>query len=133
MDFTADSEAKILQKILPKCVDLLHVNDIKDYLFSSEAITLDEYEKLCLDDTQRNHARNIMLILMRKGPDCATQLLQALEKSVSSQSPQSSHYELIRELKKELGLLEDSMNGHQHQVVNGTHGKLALYVFVVHT
>ena len=97
-----DSGPQILQKLLPSYLELLHVEDVKPHLLAGGAITIHEYEEIQISTsfpTQRALAERLLVLLMRKGPDCAIHLLQALEKTVQCVSPQLSHYQLITELK----------------------------------
>jgi len=101
-DFKMDSGPQILQKLLPSCLELLHVEDVKPHLLAGGAITIHEYEEIQISTslpTQRALAERLLVVLMRKGPDCAIHLLQALEVSVQCVSPQLSHYQLISALK----------------------------------
>ena len=97
-----ESQCNILWRLLPSCLELLHVQDVKPHLLSAKVITFNEYEELTIGPllhTQRDLAEKLLLIMARKGPSCAAQLLQALELSVECQSPQVSHYPLITMLK----------------------------------
>jgi len=101
-DFKMDSGPQILQKLLPSCLELLHVEDVKPHLLAGGAITIHEYEEIQISTslpTQRALAERLLVVLMRKGPDCAIHLLQALEMTVQCVSPQLSHYQLISALK----------------------------------
>lgn len=97
-----DSGPQILQKLLPSCLELLHVEDVKPHLLAGGAITIHEYEEIQISPslpTQRALAEKLLVVLMRKGPNCAIHLLQALEMTVQCVSPQLSHYQLISALK----------------------------------
>lgn len=97
-----DSGPQILQKLLPSCLELLHVEDVKPHLLAGGTITIHEYEEIQISPslpTKRALAERLLVVLMRKGPDCAIHLLQALEVSVQCVSPQLSHYQLISALK----------------------------------
>ncbi len=92
--------------LFPSLVDFLHVGDVKHYLLSEKAITREEYERLRVGQsprltTERAVADELVLLLSRK-PKGATQLLQALEKSVSGDNPQTAHHHLIQQLRREL-------------------------------
>ena len=78
------------------------MEDVKPHLLAGGAITIHEYEEIQISTslpTQRALAERLLVVLMRKGPDCAIHLLQALEMTVQCVSPQLSHYQLISALK----------------------------------
>lgn len=104
----ATRERRVLEKLFPTFLDQLHVQDVKPYLLSHGMISYAEYEELQIGQapsltSQRALAERLLMILMGKGPSCASELLSALEKSVDCHSPQLTHCTLIAHLKRELG------------------------------
>lgn len=105
----ATREGRVLEKLFPTFLDQLHVQDVKPYLLSRGMISYAEYEELQIGQapsltSQRALAERLLMMLMGKGPSCASELLSALELSVNCQSPQLTHCTLIADLKRELGI-----------------------------
>ena len=137
----SEPQCNILMRLLPSFLELLHVQDVKPHLLSARIINFHEYEELTIGPllhTQRDLTERLLLVLARKGPCCAAQLLQALERSVECQAPQVSHYPLIAKLKEALemprcsvpcGLLADcaEANGGLNGTSNGTPGNQSYF------
>ena len=135
----SEPQCNILMRLLPSCLELLHVQDVKPHLLSASIINFHEYEELTIGPllhTQRDLTEKLLLVLARKGPRCAAQLLQALERSVECQAPQVSHYPLITKLKEALEVPRRSArlqadcaeaNGGLNGTSNGTAGNKFIY------
>ena len=101
----AATEVSVLQTLFSTLVECLNVETVKPYLVSNKTINLDECEELRLGSgpqltTQRAVAEKLVMILKRK-PRCASQLLDALE-NANIQNPDTGHHQLMAQLKEKL-------------------------------
>ena len=99
-------ESKVLEKLFPQLCNLLNTDEVKPYLVESGAISLEQCEELQLGTnpsilTQSKLAEKTVIAVSRQ-PQCATKLLQALERTESAKIEQSSHYQLVLALKEEI-------------------------------
>ena len=101
----AANEVSVLQTLFSTLVECLNVETVKPYLVSNQTINLEECEELRVGSgpqltTQRAVAEKLIMILKRK-PRCASQLLDALE-NANVQNPDTGHHLLMAQLKEKL-------------------------------
>ena len=101
------SEAKVLEKLYPLLQSSLSVDEVKPFLVQGGVLTLDQCDELrkCAQTSTPRGLAERALLMMSRHPQCATQLLTALERTESADYPSSGHYQIIAQLKEELGRL----------------------------
>ena len=86
----------------------LNVEEVKPFLVQNGVISLQQCEELQLG-TQTSTSSKLAekaILMVARHQHCATQLLKALEATQSASISDSSHYQIIEELKDQLGHLQ---------------------------
>lgn len=80
------------------------MQQIKPYLKATHMLTDDEYEQLCIgpDHPTGEVCGRLIMLLKRKGPNCASMLLAALQHSVAGPNVHFGHFQIISSLEREL-------------------------------
>lgn len=100
-------ETEILRRLYPSLQHSLDVDEVKPFLVESRVLTFEQCEELHLY-AQRSTARSLTekaILMVSHHPQCATQLLKALERTESASCTDSGHHRIIAQLKEQLGHL----------------------------
>ena len=105
MALSGGSEVSILERLYPLLQQCLCVDEVRPFLVQNGTITLEQCQELQLGSelsTSTKVAEKAVLMLSRH-PQCASQLLRALEATDSAKIPESSHHFIIDKLRAQLG------------------------------
>lgn len=108
MAFYPNPQVKILERLFPLLQNSLNVEEVKPFLVQNGLITLHQCEELQLNSqisTSSKLAEKAILMVAHH-PQCASQLLNALEATESASISSSSHHQIITNLKEQLTHLQ---------------------------